>query len=391
LRIILYEFKKIWNIKIILALIVFCAMYFYVFMYFNLEHYPNGHPGTEHLEFAALLTKEYGQTVNGDEFEEFYTYHLEELVRQADAIFARDLKAREAGLIDYAAFVDISETWHSGSNEAQWEVIGRLYNDPENNYVLYKLDALNSIHSWYYASDEYWDLRVEMASTGLSLKRTQQVRDTDEFLSPIASEAIYNVTRYVLNLVILIGFAIIILHTPLITTDHLRQMRFLQYSSKEGRKLLGKQFAAVLLSSIILITLLILIFGGIYTINGTHVFWNNYISAFSSSYLSALPLTFGQYALILTAMIYFFGITLSTFAFVISHICKSYISLIASSVFACSVAVILCNNLIFIRPLIRWVNVIDFALFEPLIIVMLLFTGMITATFLIKMERKIDI
>jgi hypothetical protein len=102
-------------------------MYFYLFMYFDIKHYPNGHPDTEHVKFAALLTREYGATVTADEFEAFFTLHWDELVRQADAVFAGDSEAMELGLTSYAVLTEIYTSGHSDPTEAQRTVVSRIY------------------------------------------------------------------------------------------------------------------------------------------------------------------------------------------------------------------------------------------------------------------------
>lgn len=390
MRIVLYELKKIWNMKIVLALIVFSALYFLAAMYFDIAYYPNGHPHIEDVEFCTLLTQEYGATLTQDEFEEFYSAMCGELVIQADAVIANDTGAQAAGIISYAALVDIrnNTTYWSVSDS---DITNRLYNNPANGYILYRLDALENIKASYCLSDEAWNNRLNSATNNLSLTRWQAIHDTDENLSIVPWPAIHSLVDYTRDLAILVVFAGIILHAPLLTTDRLRRVRLLQYSSKQGRKLIGKQFAAVLLSSIMLTTVVVVIFGGIFATNGTQIFWNQYISSFNSQFLTTLPLTFGQYAIILVGMLYLWGIALSTLAFILSRFCSNYIPLIAGGVCICVAAVFLCNNVVFYAPLNRWAYKMNFALFEPLICGVLIVLGISAGIGFIRRERKIDI
>jgi hypothetical protein len=223
------------------------------------------------------------------------------------------------------------------------------------------------------------------------LKRLQEARDSDERLSAISNWTVENLNSYTLFLAVLIIFAAIIPHAPIVTSDCLRKMRLLQYSSKEGRSLLRKQFAAVMLSQALLTTALLLVFGGIYTANGTRVFWNSYVYSFNSFYFTTLPVTYGQYVMLLIAMLYVTGFAVSAFTFILSRSCSNYITLTAGAVCLCVFAIILYGFAVFYAPLNFWAKQTGFALSEQLICAAALAIGVFVSVRLIRRERKIDI
>lgn len=390
MRIVLGELKKIFSWRIIFVLMAFSAMYFMACMYFDIDCYPNGHPATEDVEYSSMLTQKYGVTLERDEFEEFYTSEYEKIIHLADTVIANDTGMAEVGLHSYKDLVNMrnnTEFWSEKDNA----VINSIYNDPKNNYTLYKLDALENLKSNYYLSDNNWSSRLSSITNTKAIARWQELRYSNENLSVIPWSTISNLTRYTLNLAILIALAMLILLSPLITSDRVRKLQPLQYSSKQGRKLLGKQFMAILLSSVILTTVLILIFGGIYTLNKTQVFWGSYVSSFNSMFITTIPITFGQYIMIMIGMLYLWGLVISMVAFILSRFCSNYIALIAGVVSVSVAAILLCNGVIFAAPLNHWFYDVDIALFEPIICTVLLMLGTIAAIRIVQREKKIEI
>jgi hypothetical protein len=320
-------------LKTIAMLALLCLMFYIVFLQFFIEHYPNGHPQTEDVVLCTMLTQKYGPTLEPDELKEFLQMR-DELVRAADRY-----------IID--AFDDIANAYERGPTLL-------LQNAP---------------------SDIYRARWEDMIATG-------------EYRGIISSQATSNTIDYAQNLAVLVALATLLCLGPLLTSDRARKLHLLQYTSKQGRKIMGKQGMAVLLSSAMLTTALLLVFGAIYARNGTQVFWNNYISSFNGYYTTSIPLTFGQFVIIIAVMIYLIGAALSMFAFILSRFCPNYIALIASLIPVFIVGVMLCKK-IFFNPL----NGFKFglALFDPIVCTSLLALAMMAVICVLRREQKVDI
>lgn len=406
MNMILCELKKIWNLKIILAIILFGAMFYLMFMDSYARNYPSEHPTPEAVAFSAILIERYGNTITKDEMEEFYNEMHPGLVVQANAIIAGDPAAIEQGITDYASLFAFDDYMWSHQDEFYDEYGEPLstyegffaarykwWNDPEYGRVLFKLQALESLRDGYngFNDSDFKERMIEYSDTDLLRQRWHEIYETGESKSIIPWGLDLNLVSYTMNLSLLVVFTVIILHSPLITSDRLRNMRLLQYSSKSGRGLLGKQFATVVLSSMILTTALILISGALYSTNGTHIFWDSYMSSFTASFIISIPLTYGQYVIALVIMLYLLGIAVSAISFVLSRLCSNYISLIAGGICTCIAAAFLCAFVVFNIPFGHWINKVEIALLEPLTLTVLILLGFAASLSLLSRERRIDI
>ena len=63
MRIVLYEMKKIWNIKLLLVIALLCALFYSIFMEFSIKYFPNGHPATEEIAYSIEMAQRYGPTL----------------------------------------------------------------------------------------------------------------------------------------------------------------------------------------------------------------------------------------------------------------------------------------------------------------------------------------
>ncbi|MCI8409003.1 MAG: hypothetical protein HFJ09_06995 [Lachnospiraceae bacterium] len=104
---------------------------------------------------------------------------------------------------------------------------------------------------------------------------------------------------------------------PVVTRDRLANMQQLQWSSQKGRKVLGTQFLALLLSAFILTVIDLVIFIGAYSTLGTGVFWNNPIHTFCE-YVNVFwfDLTYGQYVMCIIGIAVILSLGMAVLVFV---------------------------------------------------------------------------
>ena len=381
MRVIFYELKKIWNIKILLAIAVVCAMFYIVFLGFDIKHYPNGHPHIEDVEFCTMLTQKYGTTLEQNEFEEFMTIRSG-LVVQIDELIANDTYCQTAKIRNFDDLVLLQNTLDRDWTDEETQATDSIYNNPQNGYVLYKINMLDRIQE-FYTSDI-------TSRTDIVHARLNEIENSNESLGIISEQTIFSTKNYIANFAWLVILATIALVSPLLTSDRLRKLQLLQYSSKMGRRIIWKQLTATLLSSFCLTTVLVLVFGAIYATNGTQIFWNNYISSFNSGFISSIRLTFGQYVMILVGMVYLLGLAISLVAFTLSRFCSNFIALIAGAIPVTVGSIMLCAYLVFETPL-SIEGKFGIALFEPLICTAFLILAALVAVSVAWREKKIEI
>ena len=152
--------------------------------------------------------------------------------------------------------------------------------------------------------------------------------------------------RYIVYFSVLLMLSVLILVSPLLTSDRHRGIHYLQYSSGRGREIMGSQLAATLLSAFALTTLLILIFGWIFSLNGTGLFWNNYINSdFNVGVYTVFKMTYGEWVVSAVLLMYVLALSASVLAFILSRFSGNLITLIMKLIPAFAVLGFLCVKL----------------------------------------------
>ena len=130
-----------------------------------------------------------------------------------------------------------------------------------------------------------------------------------------------------MRLSVLIILAVLVLVSPLISNDRHKNIHYLQYSSKQGRKIMRTQLIAALLSAFMLTTLLISVFVGLFSQNGTYVFWDNYINSDFGGIYTVFRLTYGEWVIVSIMLMYALALAVSMFAFILSRFSGNLITL----------------------------------------------------------------
>jgi hypothetical protein len=199
----------------------------------------------------------------------------------------------------------------------------------------------------------------------------------------------------------------IILHAPLIVTDRMRKILPLQYSSKLGCRIKLRQFAATLLSSVLMTTLMLAVFALLLGRAGAFTYWNHGTMTLHTSMVDMVtftPMTLGSYLLILAALAYALGLGTAAVAFVVSRYSRNLITLaiIIIPVFAALYflhAAVLPNvwnsvNLQFrTAPLTLWSNIYlrtGIAYMEVFIIAAFMALAIISAWYVAIREKRLE-
>jgi len=351
MRIIICELKKIWNIKILGIIIVMCALFYLSFVRYHLEWYPRFFG----VELAHHLAETYGTTLSLEDFEDFLNYR-DVIVADLNLFIASRPIFAQAGIYnfeDYEDFrhrmgeiydtqtyeqrrlwIDIALEWGSIvrteingetidiSSENEAPIAYTRMMDFNNIIGMYQSNILGT--EWLSTIDSFieWHTLSEREK-----QRLVEIRDSGELTSILTQGTLYHTRTFGRNLAILAILVTLILVSSLITTDRANRVNWLQYSSKQGRSVLAKQFSAIVISAIGVTTILMVVFVGIFSTLRTWVFWNNGINSFLGWPFHWLSITYGQYVLFIIGIIYSLSIGTAVFAFTLSRFSQNMVRL----------------------------------------------------------------
>ena len=288
-----------------------------------------------------------------------------------------------------------------GQFESRIEIIGGseelniVFNELAGSPVFSELMSFDMLVNMYVNRDERIDSTIlmyaELIGTPVSeraVRRLNEIRESGEYMSIITQHTLNHTLGYGQRLGVLAVLAALILVSRLITTDRSNRVNWLQYTSRQGRRILTKQFVAVILSAVGMTTLLVLIFAGIYSVNGTQVFWNNSINSFMGFPYHWLSITFGQYCLLIIGVIYVLSVGTAMCAFILSRFSRNLVMLIFK-VIPFFIAVMLLSNWV----LDHFLSVFDGGndLTKLSALAFALVVGVVTAAVIIHKEKRVEL
>jgi hypothetical protein len=132
------------------------------------------------------------------------------------------------------------------------------------DWILFKIQTIDGIANQFKYAEFDVEMGIEQASgydrTGW-IPRYTQILETEEWRNIDNPVALDNLILYVSNLAVLCVLAVMLLVSPIVSTDRAKKVNQLQYASKTGRRVLRSQFWATVVSTFALSTLLLLFSG----------------------------------------------------------------------------------------------------------------------------------
>lgn len=397
MKIVLYEMKKIWNMKLLFMITVLCALFFFMFMHFYIQYFPVGHPHKEEVDYSIQMTKQYGTTLEPEEFNEFIVKAYEEISSQMEAYIKNNAVFSAAGI---HTFADFEKTYQkSECTQLENNAINLLL-EKESDFLLFKLEALESIEERYHACFNYTVHNLNEEEQ-LRLTEKEQLRLTEiqyaekynNINNIMSGFVLENTVMYTIYFAILAILAVLVLIAPIIITDRTQNIYLLQYTSKNGRRIFNQQFAAVILSSFFLTTALIFVFGAIYSINGTKLFVNNGLISFIGFKVFWFDITYGQSIVLCVMLLYLLCLGAASIAFALSRYSQNIITLILKLIPAFAALWALCFGVFYNtfgsgNPLYRQTKIFGI---EPIVCSLVFVVGLVASFYIVHREKKIDI
>ena len=413
MRIIANELKKMWNVKILAIIVVLSTLYFFGSLVDWINFYPRG-TWFFNVDFAHHLTENYGATLEQDEFEDFLNYR-EVIVPQLDKFISSNQLFANAGIFSYSDYQDFRLDFGLRYNELDeeerslWYAImlewgntirtsagEMLVSDnvaPEAYIKMINFDNVVGLYRANIIGDTDWGSNIDsfIENTQLNeyeIQRLTEIRDSGELLNIMVWHTTYHTLRYAQNLAALVILITLILVSPLITTDRANRVNWLQYSSKQGRGILKKQFIAVLISAVGMTTILVIVFAGAFSTTGVQAFWNNGINSFMSGTFHWLSITFGEYVLLMIGIIYLLSIGTAAFAFILSRLSQNMIKLIFKVIPLFVAALMLSSYLLRDFLVIKIGGNVLAQIFS---LIVFLIAGMVIAALVLNKEKRVEL
>lgn len=392
MRILFYELKKIWSVKLLLVIGVLCSLFYYVFLSFHIDFFPNGHPHTEQFNYSVQLLEDYGPTLEEDEFAEFIPKTRKALLAQAEHYIKTMPIFAQAGIHSYADYevIDAKGNASQLETDAIWALLGE-----ECDYVRVKISALDNIERSYESyPNQITNYMTPRATSQREQARLAEIQGTEAYQNILDDTVFDNTVIYSRYLAVLTMLAVLIFVSPLLVTDRARKVHLLQYSTKRGRKILNHQLAAVLLSACLLTNLLLLAFGVIYSKNGTWLFWNQGLTSFLNfTGCFLFNMTYGQYIIAYIVLLNILSLGVATIAFVLSRYSQNLITLILKLIPTFALMCALCVGIFHLmfsssNPLYYRTSVPGI---EGIVCGLLFLVGLSGALHLMHREKRIDV
>lgn len=391
MRIVFHELRKIWNLKMLLAVALLCTLYYLIFLSIHMDYFLTGHPEIEEVEHSIELLQRYGPTLEEDEYAEYVKETREQLISEMEGHIRNNPIFADAGIYTLADYERLrnQDNLTETESKAYWTLLLE-----ESGFVRFKWEALEWIESryHYYPQHTLPKLTAEAANRW-EMNRLAAIMETEEYRNIMVWHVYDNTVKYSVNLAVLSVLAVLTLVSPLIVTDRTRNVHLLQYTAKQGRRILQKQLIAVLLSALMLTTLLLAVFGAIYSTNGTWVFWNSGLTSFLNHSTFLFDITYGQYMVIYIAMLYVLCLGTAGLAFILSKFSRNLITLILQLIPAFAGLAFVCVY-VFNRPF-----SIEQALYqmtgipgiEPFICILVCLAGTAASVYFVRREKKTDV
>ncbi|QTD41267.1 hypothetical protein [Sporosarcina sp. Te-1] len=375
MQILWYEMKKILTWKsLLLLLIINCILYFFL-IHFYIKYFPNGRPELDSYRIGIEMVEKYGSSMDDEEFKDFLkTYKAQ--TKEADQYLQTKKLAVAEGFDTYEKFNTFR--WDKASKEAN-AFRDRLFFESDID-LFWELQARQSIIGYYEGKEMY-----PSDITSAQKQRLEELAQAGIFAT-YPEVAIRNFRDYISNVAVAILFSVVVVMSPTILKDRTRKIVPMQYTARKGRNLLTTKLIAGLVSTLLIITGLLVIYIGIYTLNDTSMFFNVRINTFIGNESWYNP-TFFQYILFTIGGIYLVGLAFGLAAMSFSAIVPNTLTLLGVQIPFIAGFLIFGLHRLITYPMNMWFPKWQMPVFYGLIIL----SSVIFVWYVNRREKKMDI
>lgn len=391
MRIFWNEFKKLFNWKLLVLLVIFSGLFYYMFLSFDLlTCYPNGHPAAESLEIGKEMLKKYGPTMDKTEQKEFETVDFRAIRQAANRKLAAIPAFREAGVTTVDQYVALDDKKEEASANRLFDALDRTVpNQPSrpDAYYLWQ-QARETVSSFQDASAAAQD-RIGTAPAGAPRERirTLERRAVAGGIPTIPQWPVLSSwTDLTEMLAVLLLFTVAVLLSPFLVRERRSGVCGLAYTCRKGRPLFSVQLGASLAAAALAEAVQLAVFAVLYR-TGPHrgdlLFLGCDVSYVNGTWWD---LTFGRYLFWSCAILFLLAFGFALLSFAVSKLCKNYIAVLAAQIPLIFLAGKLC-----IHMMDGLFTVYRSPYFEPLVCAACMLLPLALCLFLNHRERTADI
>jgi hypothetical protein len=379
-RIILYELKKLFQLKMVCLLFIISFIFYRHFIHFDLEHFPNGRPALDSYHISMEMIEQYGYQMNQEEFEHFKKVYEKERAA-ADAYLQARQEYVDAGLDTY-------EKFRTADIEKKQE-IRKLTNQimfVDEVDLFWELQAREHLIE-YYEYRNFLYSNMKFGDLPLTAEQKERIKDTIASGNIMSYEVFENYNSLIRHVAILIVISIMFMISPIFLQDRRNHVVFLQYSNKTGRKIFNLKLLAAFIATGFITTVQLGLFFILYRGNKVGIFLNSNINSVFTHEVFWFELTFLQYILLTIVSIYILAFTLTIIVAVLSNRAPNYISVVGLQVpLAILLFVVVIDYLV-----VRITNIRLPIYFLPSAYVLLILIGSFLYFWSVKREKKVDL
>ena len=253
-----WELRKIWRPGILAAILLLGAVYYWMFPQFYIEYFCNGPNAEAQFDLASDWVARYGPTLEPEERAQL-DGQLAEEIGSFDQQISSIPEASAAGLTDYESFLSFREEYLNGVLNANGQA------DMDTEYLLNRVYGGTS---WYTIAVleqamEAYDTQAERRTQAVSnrreagqpeamVRREAELASSEMAHSLLPSSVKHSTQEYGKDLAVWCVLSIVLLLSPTLVRDRLRNTRPMQWASRRGRSVLNVQMGAALLSALVL-------------------------------------------------------------------------------------------------------------------------------------------
>lgn len=332
MSLVIYEIKKLFNIKSIMVTLLGAVLIWFLFIDFDIKYFPNGIGEKATFNISEEMIKNYGTTVDEKEFKDFISN-----TKKVEEEFNKEILNNETmikyGIKNYKELKAFEENiLNKDRTEEEQKIYNEIFYFTINNELNWTMEKRNEIIESYKGRNEDIPYLLENLNNK-ALERYKEVKGTKERTSPLSYGILNNYNNIIISILGLAIVTVFFMVSPIFIEDKKSKVDYLQYSSKKGRGIFKSKLIAGFLTAIIVTSIEILIMGVLYSTNNTLQFWN---CSVNSIFVSQEPLwfdmTFGQYIIITMVFVYIIAMITGIISMYVSSKANSYITLVGVNI-----------------------------------------------------------
>lgn len=347
MNVFLTELKKIWNRRILGVILLLGILTYFAFLSQTLTSLKSLVANNPFGVYLEEMFDRYGPTLEPEELADFDIPGKQQvLVTEMNEIIRGNQTFEKNGITSFSEYQSYTEqagmaTMSVSEREAQlaqeWEMTQELgYSfdtTPEegDKSLLRRFESLEELNKNFSETDTYSNSLITIDARPMINSAAKEIQSKGNS-SLIPYSLTQHLSIYATSVGIFSAIAIIALLSPFLITDRMRQINYIQYASRSGRRVFGFQCLASVLSGIVLGLIIVSLFFGIFFLNGYMKYWDTPIQAYRVGTIFLPNITLGQYTYLLGGMILLFSLSAAGLIFLLSRFSLNIVTLLIKTV-----------------------------------------------------------